>query len=227
MKHPKNKIIKRISFVIILFAFALKAEAQKKVEFGLRYMPTVSSFEMKTSSGGTVKGQATLGYGVGAFLGFNFTDHVGIQGEIIYSSISQKYKEMDVEREINLKYINIPLLFSLNSGKSNPVNLNIVAGPQIGLSVGSSVNSTGGNGTYTSQAVLSIKKSDIGVAYGAGIDFGLNEALTFRLGLGFRGVLGLIDISDNNKTADKDTYYIVDQSKIKTYSGYLGISFLF
>ena len=134
---------------------------------------------------------------------------------------------MDVEREINLKYINIPLLFSLNSGKSNPVNLNIVAGPQIGLSVGSSVNSTGGNGTYTSQAVLSIKKSDIGVAYGAGIDFGLNEALTFRLGLGFRGVLGLVDISDNNKTAVKDTYYVVDQTKIKTYSGYLGISFLF
>lgn len=227
MKNSKNKICIRSFLVIMLVVFALKAGAQKKGEFGLRYMPTVSSFEMKTESGGTVKGEATLGYGVGAFLGFNFTEHIGIQGEIIYSSISQKYKESDVEREINLKYVNIPLLFSLNTGKSNPVNLNIVAGPQIGLSVGSSVNSTGGNGTYSSQAVVSVKKSDIGLAYGAGVDFGLNEAQTFRLGLGFRGVLGLIDISDNNNTVVKDTYYVIDKTKIKTYSGYLGISFLF
>lgn len=66
MNNLKNDIMNRISLVILLFAFTLNANAQKKVEFGLRYMPTISSFEMKTSSGGTVKGQATLGYGVGA-----------------------------------------------------------------------------------------------------------------------------------------------------------------
>lgn len=30
------------------------------VEFGFRFMPTFSSFDMKTSSGGTVKGEVTL-----------------------------------------------------------------------------------------------------------------------------------------------------------------------
>ena len=195
----------RILFVTLILAFALKADAQKKVELGFRYMPTISQFEMNTSSGGVVKGEATLGYGIGAFLGFNFTNHVGLQGEIIYSSVSQKYKEQEVERKITLKYINIPLLFSLNTNKSGPVNLNLVGGPQIGLNVGSDVNTSGGNGTYTSQAVLSVKKSDIGVAYGAGIDFALNESQTFRLGLGYRGVIGLIDISDNNQTTVSDS----------------------
>ena len=227
MKNLENKISIRISLVALLLVFSVNAEAQKKVEFGLRYMPTVSSFEMNTSTGGTVKGEATFGYGVGAFLGFNFTNHVGIQGEIIYSSISQKYKEQNVERKINLKYINIPFLFSLNTNKAGPVNVNFVGGPQIGLNVGSSVNTTGGDGTYTSQAVLSIKKSDLGLAYGFGLDFGLNNAQTFRLGLGYRGVLGLIDISDNSKTTETDSYYIIDQTHLKTHAIYFGLSLLF
>jgi hypothetical protein len=182
---------------------------------------------MKTSTGGTVEGKATLGYGVAAILGYNFSKNFSLQGEIIYSSISQKYSEMNVERTINLKYINIPLLFSLNTNKYGPVNLNIVAGPQLGLNVGSSVNTSSNEGTVTSQAVLSVKKSDIGFAYGIGIDFGLNEAQTVRLGLGYRAVRGLMDISDNNKVQVKDDYYIVDNAKVKTNAAYIGLSILF
>lgn len=58
------------------------------VEFVFRFMPIFSSFEMKTSSGDTVKGEVTLGYGVGGLLAINFSNHVGIQGEVIYNSLS-------------------------------------------------------------------------------------------------------------------------------------------
>src|SRR5690349_20898671 len=102
-------------------------------ELGFRFMPTFSSFNMQTSSGGTVKGEVTLGYGVGGVLGLNFSNHVGIQGEVIYNSLSQKYKDQALQRQINVRYINIPVLLSLNTGKTNPVNLNVVAGPQFGL----------------------------------------------------------------------------------------------
>jgi opacity protein-like surface antigen len=227
MKKIKNKFNMRSALIAILFLFSLNAEAQKKMEFGIRYMPTISDFEMNSSTGGTVNGEATLGYGVGALLGYNFSKNVSLQGEIIYSSISQKYTENSVEHKVNLKYINIPLLLSLNTNKYGPVNLSLVGGPQIGLNVGSSVNSTGGDGTYSSQAIVSIKKSDIGVAYGLGIDFGLNEPQTVRLGLGYRGVLGLIDISDDSKTPTSEEYYIVEQAKVKTYSLYVGLSILF
>jgi opacity protein-like surface antigen len=107
------------------------------------------------------------------------------------------------------------------------VNLNIVAGPQLGLNVGSSVNTSASDGTVTSQAVLSVKTSDIGFAYGIGIDFGLNTSQTVRLGLGYRAVRGLIDISDNDEQAKGDDYYIVDQAKVKTNAGYIGLSILF
>jgi len=188
-------------------------------------MPTVSNFDIQTSEGGKISGDATLGYGAGVVLGYNFTDHIGIQGEAIYSTLNQKYTEDDVEREIKLEYINIPLLHSYNTGKLKPVNFNVVVGPQIGISVGSELFSDGGN--PDDDAVLSVKKGDLGFAYGAGFDFGLNTAKTIRLGIGFRGVYGLLDISDNSNNISTENYFVLDKAHVKTYSAYMGLSFLF
>ena len=228
MENSKSKIIMCISCAALIVVGALQANAQK-AELGFRFMPTFSSFDLKTSSGGTVEGEVTLGYGAGALLGFNLTDNVGIQGEVIYSSISQKYKEVDVEYKVNLKYVNIPLMLSLNTGKTQTVNANIVAGLQVGISVGSNVTSTisGSEGTNNPEPLLIIKKGDLGFAYGAGVDFGLTPSKTFRLGIGFRGVYGLLDISDNSTNTTTDSYYILDKTHIKTYSGYIGVSWIF
>lgn len=197
------------------------------VEFGFRFMPTFSSFDMKTSSGGTVKGEVTLGYGAGALLAINFSNHVGIQGEVIYNSLSQKFVDQELEREINLRYVNIPLLLSLNTGKSKPVNLNVVVGPQIGYNVGSSITSSGGASSDTLTTVLAIKKSDLGFAYGAGLEFALNETRTIRLDVGFRGVYGFVNVSNTSQTTETNSYYILDRAKVKTNAGYIGITFLF
>jgi len=226
MKLFKDKIITCICATTLLFLGALQADAQK-AELGFRFMPTFSSFELQTPSGGMVKGKVTLGYGAGALLGFNLSDNIGIQGEVIYNSISQKYKEIDVERKVNLRYVNIPLMLSLNTGKTQPVNANIVAGMQIGVSVGSSVTTSGGESTNTLQPVLLMKKGDLGFAYGAGVDFGLTPSQTFRLGIGFRGVYGLLDISDNSTNITTDSFYILNKTHIKTYSGYIGLSWIF
>lgn len=226
MKNIKLTILICISVAAILFINTIHVHAQS-VEFGLRLMPTFSSFDLKTSSGGTVKGEARVGFGAGALLGFNFTDHVGVQGEIIYTTVSQKYKESDIERQVNLRYVNIPLLLSLNTNKSGGVNFNIVAGPQIGISAGSSLRISGNNSTDSTQAVLSVKKGDLGVAYGAGVDFGINESHTIRVSLGYRGVLGLIDISDNSGTIVTDSYYVLDKTHIRSNAAYIGLSFLF
>lgn len=219
------------AFAAILCASALSAAAQtdaedKKIEFGVRLMPTISSFQMQTSDGSTVKGQATIGWGGGAFAGYNFNQNIGVQAELLYFSVAQQHKEGDVNRKVNLRYVNIPLLLSLNTGKSKVVNLNVVAGPQLGVSAGSSVTTTGGDEATRPEAVAVVKTTDIGFAYGAGVDFGLNEARTFRLGLGFRGVYGLFDVSDNSGTTNANSYLILDKSHVKTYSAYVGVSIL-
>ena len=198
-----------------------------RVEFGVRFMPTFSSFNMQTSSGGTVKGDVTFGYGIGALMGFNFSNHVGIEGEIIYNSLSQKYKDQNLQREINIRYINVPLLLSLNTGKSKPVNLNVVFGPQFGLNVGSSISGTGGSTSDTLKTVIAIKRGDFGFAYGAGLEFALNSLRTIRLDLGFRGVYGFVNISNTNQTTVTNVYYMLDRAAVRTNSAYVGITFLF
>lgn len=225
MKNLKGKIISGAIMTAFVLIFSFTATAQQKGQFGLRFMPTFSRLDFNTSDGGTTRGDVTLGYGFGAVLAYNFSKIVGVQTEVIYNSISQKYSENDAEHKIDLKYINIPLMLSLNTGRYSAVNFNIVGGPQIGLSVGSKLTSSGTQND--SDPVLAVKKGDLGVAYGAGFDFGLNQAKTFRLGIGFRGVLGLLDISDDSKTIDNDSYYLLDKNQVKSYSGYIGGSFLF
>lgn len=226
MKTLSIRTILFVSVAAFLSAGPLNTKAQTG-EVGLRFMPTFSALNIKTSDGGTIKGKLTMGYGGGIFLGYHFSDHVGVQGEIIYSAIAQKYKEEDIEREILLRYVNVPLLLSLNTGKTQPFNFTVVAGPQIGFSVGSELSASGGNGSTTGEAVLAVRKGDLGVAYGAGMDFGLNQASTFRMAIGFRGVLGLIDISDNSKNASTQEYYVLDKNRMRTYAGYIGVSYLF
>lgn len=197
------------------------------VELGIRAMPTFSAFDMQTSSGGTVEGEVTLGYGIGGMLGINFTKHFGIQGEVIYNSLSQKYKDDVLDREINIRYINIPLLFSLSTDNSSPVLLKVVFGPQLGYNVGSSIKSSGDSSVDTVTTVLAVRQSDFGLAYGAGLGFALNELGTIRFDLGFRGVYGFVNVSNTSNDAGANTYYILDRAVIKTYSGYFGFTLLF
>ncbi len=196
-----------------------------RVEFGFRFMPTFSNFDMATSTGGTVKSEVTLGYGIGGILAFNFSNHVGIQGELMYNSLSQKYKDQDLDRKINVRYFNIPLMLSLNTDKTAPVNLNVVFGPQLGVNMGSNISSSSGNGSDTLQTVIALKKSDFGIAYGAGLEFALNEIHTIRFDLGFRGVYGLMNISKSS--SQNSDSYSVKKANVRTESLYLGLSFLF
>jgi hypothetical protein len=225
MKNFNNLIIIN-TLIAIAFLMSAPQIGAQRATIGFRFMPTLSAFDLKTSSGGTVSGEAKLGYGIGGLIGVNITKHVGVQGELIYSAVSQKYTEQNVERQVNLRYFNIPLLVSLNTGKSKMVNLNIVAGPQIGVSAGSSLKISGGE-VSSPAAILAVKKGDLGFAYGAGLDFGINSMRNIRFDVGFRGVLGLLDISDNSNTLATDSYFILDRTHVKTNAIYVGLSFLF
>lgn len=194
---------------------------------GIRFMPTTSDIKVQNADGNNVEADVVLSYGYGGLLGYNFTKHMGLQLEVLYSTLSQKYADHTLDREIDINYVNIPLLFSLNVNRTNAVNLNVVVGPQLGVNVGSKVTTSGtANGNTNTKAVLAVKENDFGIAYGAGIDFGLNAARTIRFDIGFRGVTGLVDISDRSKTLETDSYYILQKKRTQTYSGYIGFTFL-
>jgi hypothetical protein len=199
----------------------------RRGEFGIRYLPTFSSLALRTYNGDVVDGELSMSHGYGVMLGFNFSKHVGIQGEVNYNEISQKYKDRGLERQVSVSYLNIPVMLSLNTDKSAPVNWNFVAGPQFGLNVGSSIKTTGNATGDTLRATVGVKEGDVGFAYGTGFEFALNRAHTLRLDLGFRGFYGFVDMSASNTSSNPDTYNILVKASRKTYSGYLGLTWCF
>ncbi len=184
--------------------------------------------DLKVSSeNGTISTSYVVGYGAGGYLGYFFNPNVEIRAEVLYSSLSQEIVENDIKRKLNLSYLNFPLLFGLHSGYNKAVSFNIMAGPQVGINLGSSLDGEGESGVDTVNATLEVKPADIGIAYGAGVDFGLGPDRLLHLNIGFRGVYGLIDISEDNNNTTTNSYYILDRSKIKTYSAYAGLSYKF
>jgi hypothetical protein len=199
----------------------------RKTEFGLRYFPTFSRLSFRTYDGQTVQGQVSMTHGYGVMLGHNFNRHVGLILEVNYNQISQRYKDRGLDRVVDIQYLNIPLMLSLNTDKTRIVNWNFHAGPQFGLNVGSSVRTEGGNNADTLKAVIAVKKGDVGLAYGTALEFALNPDHTFRIDVGFRGFFGLVDMSAKQTSNSPDTYNIMVRTARRTYSPFLGITFLF
>ena len=192
---------------------------------GFRYMPTFSNFDLHNSEGGALETDFVMGNGFGALIGTNFNNHLGLQAEIIYTELAQQNRDGSLDYKVKLRYINIPLMLVFHTNYSKAVNLNIAAGPQVGFNVGSDIEASGVAEGDSVHAVLAVKPADIGFAYGAGLDFGLSSSV--KLSLGYRGVIGLIDIGEQNENITTDQYYILDRSKVNTYAGYIGLTFGF
>jgi hypothetical protein len=199
----------------------------RRGEFGIRYMPTFATLALRTYNNETVQGTLSMSHGWGIMGGFNFSRHVGIVGELSYIEINQKYKDRNLNRTVQISYLNIPVMLSLNTNKEAPVNVNFVVGPQFGLNVGSSVKTEDGRDADSLRATIAVKPGDVGLAYGAGLEFALNKQHTLRLDLGFRGYYGLVDMRANQTNNNPDTYNVLLRASRKTYAGYIGLTFLF
>ncbi len=202
------------------------SEAWRGVHAGVVAQATFTDFKIN-SANGSINTSYVVGYGAGGFLGYFFSSHTELRLEALYSSLAQEYEKDGVKSKVNLSYINFPLLFGLHTGYDKPVNLNVMFGPQFGINTGSSLDGDGGSGIDTVQASVKVKPSDIGIAYGVGLDFGIGPERLLHLNVGYRGVFGIVDISDNSKNTTTNNYYVLDRSKVKTYSGYIGVSYKF
>jgi len=199
----------------------------RRTEIGFRYYPTFSALKVRTYSGEVVDGTVSMSNGFGAFIGHNFSRHVGVILEVDYNQMSQKYRDANLDRIVNLSYVNVPVLLSLNTDKTNWVNWNFVVGPQFGLNIGSSVKTNGNANGDTLRAVVAVKEGDVGLAYGTGLEFALNEDHTFRLDVGFRGFYGLVNMDAKQSSSSPGSYNVVLRAARKYYAGYIGITFVF
>jgi hypothetical protein len=205
---------------------AAKASPEySKWYLGVRFLPTLTDLSFSKPQNGVIESSTVLGYGFGGLVGVNFSDHAGLQAELLFNSLAQQYKEGNATGVVHLNYINVPLLLVLNTGYSQQVNFNVAFGPQFGYNTGSSVS--GGAGPYgdTVKTIVAVKPADIGFAYGLGLDIKLGSSSRTKLSFGYRGVFGVVDISDNSNNQTTNSYYILQRSFVKTYAAYVGLTF--
>ena len=199
----------------------------RRGEFGVRYMPTFSSMSFRTYNGDVIQGDVSMSHGFGVMLGFNLSKNIGIQAEASYLEISQKYKDQNLNRQVNVSYLNSPILLSVNTDKTRMVNLNFVAGPQFGVNLGSSVQTTGNENEGTLRAVVGAKGTDVGLAYGTGLEFALSRTHCLRADIGYRGFYGLVDANANQSSKNPDTYNVLVRASRFSHAAYLGLTLCF
>ncbi|MCD6017306.1 MAG: hypothetical protein K0S53_427 [Bacteroidetes bacterium] len=196
-------------------------------EFGVRYMPTFSTLRFRNQYDNEIQGEVSLSHGFGIMLGANLSKNIGLQAELSYLEISQRYKDQNLERKVDVSYLNIPILLSLNTDKTRIVNLNFVAGPQFGVNIGSSISSSSNENTETVRATVGASGTDIGVAYGTGLEIALNKMHTVRLDFGYRGFYGLVDGNADQTSKNPDTYNVLIRTSRQTQAAYAGLTLCF
>lgn len=222
----KSIFINLFAVTAMMFSSTIAMQAQidentlKRGEFGVRYMPTFTKLDVRNSLGEVIPGSVSIRQGMGLMLGFNFNKNFGIMAELDYSTISQRYKDQELDREVNIRYVNIPIMFAINTSKSSQFNLNIVAGPNFGINAGSEVNTSGSGSADTLTAVVVLKRGSVGFAYGAGLEFAMNKSNSLRFDIGIRGFYSFVDITVKDFTSDRfNAVAKVPKNVIGAYAG--------
>jgi hypothetical protein len=160
MINSKDRIIKCISIVTLIFVGALKADAQQ-IELGVRYNPEFTSLINKNDNNAGNKLELTnnfgyFSFGVGAI--FNFNNNFGLAVDILFSREGQRFKGNftggpsdaatyssvvntqvslnntvivgDYVAKAELNYIKLPIMLSLTSDNTKPLFFTLLVGPQ-------------------------------------------------------------------------------------------------
>lgn len=122
--------------------------------------------------------KAKAGIHLGAYATIMFSEKIGLQPEVLYSSQGTKFSGSTLsDVTVKFNYINIPLLLRYNFNKM--VNLHL--GPQFGVLASAKVD----DGETDEDVKNFLKGSDLSAAFGVGVDLpmGLNFSVRYSLGL--------------------------------------------
>jgi hypothetical protein len=132
----------------------------------------------------SIKYDPMVGYNLGLLGHIHLNQYFAIQPELVYSAQGAKHTESNTTTNLNLSYINMPVLFQYMFDNG----LRLQAGPQIGLLI--AAKSKTGSTSIDSKEYL--KPIDLALSIGAGY-----VHPPTGLGIDVRYNLGLSNINDN------------------------------
>lgn len=129
------------------------------------------------------KSSVTLGFGSG----YNFTNHVGIGIEVMYSRESQGYSDVAIKYDERLSFVKVPVTFNYNTNPYSRVVFAMKVGPQVGMLTSSRVTDASIaalNGSTRDQ----YEKVNFGIMLGSSARIRLTNKLFADAGLRFDGI---------------------------------------
>ena len=173
-----TKISTAIVAICLLAAslFTMQAQAQTSTYFGAKACIGITNFKSDGESE-----DSKTGLVIGGFAGYNFSDRLAAQAELIYMQAGAK----EGGGSYNFNYLGIPVLARYNAWKG----LYLTTGPQISFLISAHTKNSSGDKTDIKEL---LKGTDFAWAIGAGYEHETG------IGANLRFVPGLADISENS-----------------------------
>jgi hypothetical protein len=209
--------------LVMAMLVAVPVMAQdKQISFGVKAGVNMANLALDPEP---IKGPDNLmGIAAGGMLSFNLSPSLCLDGEVLYiqkgASMDSESEFCSSESDLKLTYISIsPMLrFKFHTASFTPY---LMGGAEFGILMSAKSTGTSICGGDTEDFDVDVKdyykSSDLGVSFGAGVEFPLGTSALFFEG---RYAMGLSDISDtpSDMTAAADTG---SDSSLKTKGIYL------
>ncbi|HET7896816.1 MAG TPA: porin family protein [Flavisolibacter sp.] len=197
--------MKKISLLLTLTVITAVAVQAQTPTIGLKGGLNLSSWTNNSNGAGY---QNRLGFNAGLYAHIPAAVNLAIQPEVVYSSQGTKYTVSNVEHDLKLNYVNIPVMLQAMVGRGFYAE----AGPQIGFLTGTADKVGDTETGYF--ATSDFKKTDVAVG------FGLGYRGTSGFGIGARYNLGLTNI--NNFGTNKIKNNVLQIDLMMNLSGAMG-----
>ena len=162
---------------ILLFAIMASATtfAGAQVKFGAKAGLNLSNVNVSPAEPG-VSYKIAPGFNAGLLANISLPGKFSLQPEVVYSSQGTKMTSPDGDGNINLGYVNVPVLVKYKTASG----LFIEAGPQAGFLLSAKAKSSG----VSTDIKDSFKSTDISGVFGIGYMSPLNIGVDARYNLG-------------------------------------------
>ncbi|MFN5171319.1 MAG: porin family protein [Cyclobacteriaceae bacterium] len=160
--------------VLAVCAFVLfSASAFAQLSGGIRLGMNLANQKVSID-GESESGDMKIGVLGGLYLDAKLSERIGLQPELVFSSMGSRDQDFDVDLPFN--YISVPVMLKYYASE----NINIQAGPQLGFLMSAKID----DGTNSLDIKDEFKGMDFGLAFGLGGDFGkFNAGARYYLGL--------------------------------------------
>lgn len=205
---------KRTATILLLILWSSISYAQKGWEVGIKALPqAVVLFNADDwEAGDFVDYVFTTSLAYGGTLGWNLTNHVGLQTGIFFSPQGQKFKHPGLVLETSrqkLNYLKVPLMLKINTSPDKASSFILTAGAQVGFLTKVEVFEDGELIDFEQRYGIVAKEiynsQDIGLVGSLGFRFKFTRNSSFEILL--RGDYSLMDVEDKTARVNNNIFY--------------------